>query len=78
MPYWFPDGAVDRANLPMNCRRDMTLGAEGTAQAPVAIQRAFQYWHRVFAGRKGLGSDAENDVRRQRSGGLAGPLFRSA
>jgi hypothetical protein len=59
---WFPDGAVDRTNLPMNCHPDMTLDAEDIVQAAVAIQRAFRYWHRVFPGRQGLSSDATQPV----------------
>jgi hypothetical protein len=51
---WFPDGGVDRANLPMNYQPDMTLDAEDVARPVAAIQRAFDYWHSIFPGRGGL------------------------
>jgi hypothetical protein len=54
---WFPDGAVDRARLPMNYHPDMTFDAEDVARPAEAIQRAFRYWHSVFPGRIGLTSD---------------------
>jgi hypothetical protein len=38
---WFPDGAVDRGNLPMNCHPDMTLDGEDVAQPERAIKRVF-------------------------------------
>lgn len=54
---WFPDGALDRAILPMNYHADMTLDAEDVARPTVAIQRAFRYWHSNIPGRHGVGSE---------------------
>jgi AAA domain len=54
---WFPDGAVDRAHLPMNYHPDMTFDAEDVGRPEEAIHRAFRYWHSVFPGRIGLTSD---------------------
>ena len=53
---WFPDGAVDRTKLPMNCHPDMTLDSEDIALPAAAIQRAFAYWHSILPGRSGVGA----------------------
>src|SRR5271169_3870843 len=47
---WFPDGAVDRAKLPMNLHPQITLDHADIAQPAAAIQRAFDYWHSKFPG----------------------------
>jgi hypothetical protein len=59
---WFPDGAVNRANLPMNYQPDMTLDAEDVARPFEAILRAFRYWHLIFPGRRGLTADSSKLV----------------
>lgn len=53
---WFPDGAVDRNNLPMNCHPDMTLDSEDIAQPQAALQRTFAYWRSLHPKRVGPGS----------------------
>lgn len=53
---WFPDGVIDRTNLPMSYHTDMTLDAEDVARPARAIQRAFGYWHSILPGRHGVGS----------------------
>lgn len=56
---WFPDGAVDRDNLPMNCHSHMTLDSEDIAQPEKAIQRAFAYWRALHPKRGGPGADTK-------------------
>ncbi len=50
---WFPDGTVDRSQLPMNCHPDVTFDGEDVARPHLALQRAFRYWHTMFPGRRG-------------------------
>lgn len=41
---WFPDGAVNRDNLPLNYHPHMTLDAEDIALPEASIHRVFSYW----------------------------------
>ncbi len=55
---WFPDGAVDRDDLPMNCHSDMTFDGESIARPLEVLGRCFAYWRRVLPGSKGGVDDA--------------------
>lgn len=59
---WFPDGVIDRSNLPMNYHRDITLDAEDIVKPADAIRRAFDYWGARFSGRRGVGEDVAKQV----------------
>jgi hypothetical protein len=59
---WFPDGAIDRSNLPMNYHRDITLDAEDVVKPARAVQRAFDYWASRFPGRRGVNEDIARQV----------------
>lgn len=54
---WFPDGVVERSQLPMYCPSEIVLDAEDIARPEVAMRRVFAYWHKVLPGRKGLSSE---------------------
>ncbi len=59
---WFPDGAVDRRTLPMNCHAAMTFDAEDIPNAADAIARAYAYWSSVLPGRGGVTSAVAEKV----------------
>lgn len=56
---WFPDGVVDRKQLPMNCHPDMTLDGEDIVQPEAAIHRVFAYWRSVRPRGTGSGSNTK-------------------
>ena len=56
---WFPDGAVDRECLPMNCHPSITLDGEDVIQPEAAINRAFAYWRSLHPKRRGPRSDTK-------------------
>lgn len=59
---WFPDGAVNRDNLPLNYHSHMTLDAEDVALPEAAIQRVFSYWKSLHPKRIPPGSLAKTIV----------------
>lgn len=56
---WFPDGAVDRNILPMNCHPHITLDSEDIVQPEVAVNRAFAYWRSLHPKTTGPGTDTK-------------------
>ena len=56
---WFPDGAVDRKCLPMNCHPHATLDGEDIVQPEAAINRAFAYWRSLRPKSRGPGADTK-------------------
>lgn len=59
---WFPDGTVDRSQLPMNYHPDMTLDAEDVSQVQAAIGRAFAFWASLYKGRGGVSKGVARQV----------------
>lgn len=59
---WFPDGAVDRDNLPMNCASDMTLDGESIARPEEALGRCFAYWRKTLPGKGGVSASTSEAV----------------
>ncbi len=45
---WFPDGAVERSSLPMNCPSEIVFDAEDVARPGPAIGKAFAYWRKAL------------------------------
>lgn len=56
---WFPDGAVDRKCLPMNCHPHVTFDGDDIAQPEAAINRAFAYWRSLRPKGTGPGADTK-------------------
>ncbi len=59
---WFPDGTVNRNQLPMNYHPAMTLDAEDVSQVRAAIGRAFAYWASLFKDRGGISDEIAEKV----------------
>ena len=59
---WFPDGTVDRSQLPMSYHPDMTLDAEDVSQVQAAIGRAFAYWASLYKDSGGVSSKVARQV----------------
>lgn len=59
---WFPDYAVSRAELPMNCPAEIVLDAEDLARVSGAIDRVFSYWRKALPGRGGLNAEPAKRV----------------
>ncbi len=45
---WFPDGEIDKHNLPMNLHSDITLDSRDVMTPVDAIDRAFKYWQKRY------------------------------
>ncbi len=59
---WFPDGTVDRSQLPMNYHRDTTLDAEDVSQVQAAIGRAFAFWAALYKDNGGVSEEVARQV----------------
>ena len=59
---WFPDGAVDRSQLPMNYHPEMTLDAEDVSQVQAAIGRAFAFWGSLYQDSGGVSDEVAGQV----------------
>lgn len=59
---WFPDGTVDRSQLPMNYRPEMTLDAEDLSQVQAAIGRAFAFWASLYKDSGGVSDEVARQV----------------
>jgi hypothetical protein len=59
---WFPDGAVDRDKLPMNCTSEMTLDGESIARPEEALGRCFAYWRKILPGKGGASPENAEEV----------------
>ena len=59
---WFPDGTVDRRQLPMNYHAETTLDAEDVSQAQAAIGRAFAFWASQYEDRGGVSDEIAGQV----------------
>jgi hypothetical protein len=61
---WFPDGDIDRTNLPMNCPSEIVLDAKDIVRPAQAIDRAFAYWRKALPGRRGIPNEKATSVLR--------------
>lgn len=59
---WFPDGVIDRANLPMNCPSEIVLDAEDIVRPSQAINRVFTYWRKALPGRRPIPREKATSV----------------
>ena len=59
---WFPDGTVDRSQLPMNYHPEMTLDAEDVTQVQAAIGRAFAFWASLYKDSGGVSNQVAKQV----------------
>ena len=59
---WFPDGTVDRSQLPMNYHPEMTLDAEDVPQVQAAIGRVFAFWASQYTDRGGVSDEVAGQV----------------
>ncbi len=59
---WFPDGKVDRSQLPMNYHPEITLDAEDVSQVQVAIGRAFAFWATLYKDSGGVSNEVARQV----------------
>ena len=59
---WFPDGAIELNQMPMNYNRDMTFDAEDLSQVQSAIGRAFAFWAALYKANGGVSEEAAKKV----------------
>lgn len=59
---WFPDGTVDRSQLPMNYHSDMVLDAEDVSRAEAGIGRAFAFWASLYKHKSSVSNEVAKHV----------------
>ena len=59
---WFPDGTIDRSQLPMNYHSEMTLDAEDVSHVQAAIGRAFAFWASLYKDSGGISDEVAEQV----------------